>query len=360
MTITRVWQSGWELNSLASESMDTYGATGKLSLSSTAPKTGTYALRIDGSGPFTNGSVSQRVAVPSTTQLRVSFHVRFPASTQASAFRLFSMCTNAMSYLFSFNVNAAATAFQVTKEGGAQIGSDIPATANQYYHVGVDIKKDASAGWIRVYIDGVLSASFDGNTAATAITILTFGNANTISGSGYTWNSGLYAYWDDCYADDTTGELAPAVVPDRRFQLLTLTGNGSGAGWSGSDGNSVDNYLLVDEVPPNGDTDYVFASTPGLDDGYLLSNFTLSAGTRIQAVIPVASCKKMDSSDVKLTLGVRLTGAAVETLGSAQALPTAYGLVKFERIATKPGGGSWTESDVNDAEIRIQSSGTYV
>lgn len=51
---------------------------------------------------------------------------------------------------------------------------------------------------------------------------------------------------------------------------LFPNGNGDLSQWAGSDGNSTDNYLLVDEVPPN-TTDYVESNTSGQIDEYELT-----------------------------------------------------------------------------------------
>lgn len=53
---------------------------------------------------------------------------------------------------------------------------------------------------------------------------------------------------------------------------LRPNGNGASSQWAGSDGNSTDNYLLLDETPPNGVTDYIQSNTSGQIDDWTLTD----------------------------------------------------------------------------------------
>lgn len=197
----------------------------------------------------------------------------------------------------------------------------------------------ADAGGVaEVLKNGVSVVSFSGDTRNA-------GNAsvNKIQWNGWSANvntdiSDLYygatgAYW----GDGTVAYLAP-------------NGNGNSSQWVGSDGNSTDNYLLVDETPYNDDTDYVTSGTPGDKDTYAFGNLAVSSGT-VQTVQLSARFRKDDAGARSIVTVARLsateTDSAVVTAGST------YGYATDSRT-TKPGGGSWSITDVNNAEFGVK------
>ena len=86
--------------------------------------------------------------------------------------------------------------------------------------------------------------------------------------------------FDDVYLMAGTGD---EFLGDCTVATLLPTGNGFVNQFVGSDGNSTDNYLLVDEQPPSS-TDYVGSATTGQQDLYTLTNLT-GSGT-VLAVAP--------------------------------------------------------------------------
>ena len=61
---------------------------------------------------------------------------------------------------------------------------------------------------------------------------------------------------------------------DTRIECLFPNGNGNSSDFDGSDGNSIDNYLLVDDTAPDGDTTYVEAGVVGDKDTYACLLYT--------------------------------------------------------------------------------------
>jgi hypothetical protein len=119
---------------------------------------------------------------------------------------------------------------------------------------------------------------------------------------------------------------------------------------AGSDGNSTNNYLLVDEATPNDDTDYVSSATPGDKDTYAYSNMNATAGT-VFGVQPVPAARKDDAGARSIVTIARLSGTEVD--GPVKTMATTYAYYADMR-ETKPGGGSWSISDVNSAEFGVK------
>lgn len=219
-----------------------------------------------------------------------------------------------------------------------------------YFHLGFDFKIDSSAGWAKVYIDGLEALSYTGNTGTDAITHIILGTNN--SSSTYQL---YYTYIDDFYLDDTTGEGSAAIPPILRFPLITPNGNGNYDGnWSGSDGNSVNNYELVDEIPLS-ESDYITKDSADSSESFAMGTYTLGTNESCVAVIPTAFAKK-NSSTEQIALGTRVS--STDSIGSDQNPVTSY-YPLFNRQTTKPGGGSWDQSAIDGLEVVLKSRGTY-
>jgi hypothetical protein len=162
---------------------------------------------------------------------------------------------------------------------------------------------------------------------------------------------------DDIYMLDSVDSgvsLHPnnSFLGDVRVQALLPSGNGATSNLVGSDGNSVNNYPLVDEVPPNDDTDYVESANVGDKDTYAYGDLAASSGTVFGVqILPYA--KRTDAGARSIASVARLSTTEVDgpnvPLGSAY---TYHGL--FDVRETKPGGGAWTIADVNSAEFGVK------
>ena len=158
------------------------------------------------------------------------------------------------------------------------------------------------------------------------------------------------AFFDDLYVCDTAGSVNNDFLGDVRVEALLPTANGNSSVLVGSDGNSTDNYLLVDEASPNSDTDYVESSAVGDKDTYVFGNLSPSSGT-VFGVLVLPYIRKTDAGIRKMASVARVSGTEVDS--ADKTLSTSYAYMPDVR-ETKPGGGAWTISDVNGAEFGIK------
>jgi hypothetical protein len=217
-------------------------------------------------------------------------------------------------------------------------------------HIVIDLKINSSSGYVGVWKDGdQITNTTSINTGSGTVNNIAFGH---FGGSGDT-----PTYWDDIYIDDMTGETTPTIGPILRFYPLTPNGNGNYAQFDGSDGNSVDNYLLVDERPP-GTSDYVQTNVVDEYDSYQLTSYTLATGETVEAIIPIIYGIRYGNSE-QIALGTRYS--STDLIGSDQNLATSYtlGTYRWERQTTKPGGGAWDQTSMDGAELVIKSRGSY-
>lgn len=234
--------------------------------------------------------------------------------------------------------------------GGTLLGtSTTVVAASTWFYLEVRVKVHDTTGTLRVRVNGTEEITLsgqdtrNGGTSGVIDGLLLTANQITFSGP---WN----VYFDDMYVCDVSGTTNNDFLGDIVVKALFPNANGNSSVLAGSDGNSTDNYALVDETAPNDDTDYVESSTPGDKDTYGYQDLSyVSADVYAVQVLPYA--KKNDAGSRTIKSVARVSG--VEADGPAKTLTTAYQYLSDIR-ETKPGGGSWTIADVNAAEFGVK------
>jgi hypothetical protein len=219
---------------------------------------------------------------------------------------------------------------------------------NTWYYLEVKVTISDAAGVAVAKINGVTElngSSLDTRNAgnATADTV----RINSTGGSSVAETTDF----DDLYVCDASGSTNNDFLGDVRVEALFPNGNGNSSVLVGSDGNSTDNYLLVDETTP-ATADYVESSTVGDKDTYAYTNPTSTSGSVFGVqVLPYAA--KTDAGARSIVSVARLSGTEVD--GAAKTLPASGSPGYLPDIReTKPGGGSWSISDVSNAEFGVK------
>ena len=226
--------------------------------------------------------------------------------------------------------------------------TNVPIVVGRWYYIEFKATIHDTTGSYEVRIDGVPHSQLTAsgvdtkNSANASADRIYFGSRNTFfTGTGF--------YLDDVYIFDGTGS-APKnnFIGDVNVVGLLPNGNGNSSQFLGSDADSTNNYQLVDENPPNDDTDYVEASTVGYKDTYTYQDLTGSSGT-VYGVSAAPYARKTDSGARKIRTLARLSSTEIDN-GTDLVLGTSY--VYYNSIfETKPGGGAWAITDVNNAEF---------
>lgn len=234
----------------------------------------------------------------------------------------------------------------VTRNGTTLATGTTPLTAGVYAYIEWKVTIANAGGTVEVKLNGNTEISFTGDTQNTA---------NATANTFKLMDNSAAVYIDDLYICDGTGS-APTndFLGDCRVEALFPNGNGNTSNGTGSDGNSVDNYLLVDEngPGPNSDTDYVEWASVGDKDTYTFTNLTPTLGS-VFGVQMLPFARKTDAGFRKVVSVARLSGT--ETDSSDKSLSTSYSYYPDIR-ETKPGGGSWSITDVNNAEFGLKVS----
>jgi len=359
MAITRVWQSGFEHNEISVSSygyeFDSRELIGSPINVSTQPGGvgGAYFLNIDQTNDKT---VSFYTHFASMLQGRVGFHFRTTGGLDGGTImKIFELKTLGGTRLYQIAYQPGTSQIHLYKNGSLAGTSSILFTINSWGHIVLDFKFDATNGWADLWVNGNLGYSFGlGNNGAVGAEAAGLGAIQTAP-----FARALNCDWDNFYIDNMAGEARGQAPPIYYYKALLPNADGNYSNWVGSDGNRTNNYLLVDEVPPNEDTDYVFASGTAIKDSYGVGAYTPTVGTLISSIIPTAIARKTGSENVLLGLGTRLGGVDVISTGTSVPATSYSSKFFFERQTTKPGGGVWESADVDGVEIIVESGGTY-
>lgn len=222
----------------------------------------------------------------------------------------------------------------------------IPTNAYAYFELKWKIDNSITSGDVVLYMDGVaiLTLASTSDTQATSNAYATHvqfhGPTPTLTGGV---NSTIFI--DDIYMTDDTTPLGNV-----RIQTLNPNANGNSSQFVGSDGNSTNNFQLVDETAYNA-SDYVESSTLNNKDTYGYSD-TLAATNSILAVAINMVALRTDTDPRSIAPVIRHSGTDYDgsniTLGSSA--------THHQQIhETNPGTSSgWTKSDVDGAEFGVK------
>jgi hypothetical protein len=154
---------------------------------------------------------------------------------------------------------------------------------------------------------------------------------------------------DDWLLQDTTGSINNSWTGEITIMGLAPNGNGASSDLVGSDGNSTDNYLLVDDVAGSfSASDYAGSAVSGAKDLYAVTDIT-KVGT-VVAVQQFAYAQKNDSG-AKSFRHVMRSATPTEVESSDVALSTSAVLYPGPIRETDADGTSWTVSKVNSHQF---------
>lgn len=220
-------------------------------------------------------------------------------------------------------------------------------TSGAWNYIEAKVTIDNSAGAVTVRVNGaaVLTlTSQDTQNAGTA-------TANQIRIGDPINDQSSQRDYDDLYICDTTGAANNDFLGDVRVDAYLPNGNGNSSDLVGSDSNSVDNYLLVDDASTDGDSTYVQSSSAGDHDTYTFANMTHTP-TDIFGVQINMMAKKDDAGTRSIASVTRSGGA--DTDGTTQALGTSY-LDYREVLEEDPDTSSpWIKAGFDAAEFGVK------
>lgn len=343
MAIDRLWQSGFETGS----ELEVPHLVGVPTVNAAQSFTGTYSFLV-----HAEDTEYGRIFIPNTKQVRLGMMIYFDSGGYGSLangnfLSLKSSGTTIVAVGFQALAEKASHDFNLYANAGWQ-GATVshPLAVSTWKRITVDLKIDAVAGWVKVWIDNTLEYNYSGNTGNVDLNEFVLLSDVQASAGHNLWRA------DDVYIDDTTGEGSPAASPPAlRFYWLSPDGVGNYSQWTPSAGN---NWQCVDEIPPS-EADYVDIAAVDQLDSYTMTTVAAGAGEKFDALIPIAFVRREEATE-EIALGTRYSGT--DLVGSDQ-VPKVTTDFLWERQTTKPGGGAWDQASIDAVEALIKSRGSY-
>lgn len=227
-----------------------------------------------------------------------------------------------------------------------------PVVLNTWYYIEIKftVTDSSSAGDVEIKVhDGAITttltcdAGVDFKSASNSTT-----NTTSIRFFG-TSNSSYYI--DDLYICDSSGSVNNTYLGDSRVLTNYPDADGNANDFDGSDGNSVDNFDMVNEATADDDTTYVDSSTVSEKDQYGFDGLAVIPDD-IFGVEVVSRVKKDDAGAKTAKLITRSGGVDYE--GTAFSPTVSYDYYSEVWEEDPDTSTAWTSTGVNAAEFGIK------
>jgi len=244
------------------------------------------------------------------------------------------------------SIGMSGSSFYVKVGSTAVAYGTAPYKTNDWNLLEIRTKISDSGGVVQVKIDGILDIEYVGDTKPGAQT--TIDNLYVINPAGG------YVYVDDIAINDTNGDYDNSWRGDGHVLYLPTNAAGDQAGLTPSAGL---NYQCVDEVPNNGDTDYVDGTTLDTYDLYHAAASGLTSDSVVTHVRSVVVAKDTVANGGKIAIGLKTGG--IEYWGGDIVLTTAYTAEEGTDYTLNPKTGlAWTIADIDGIQPGAKTRGS--
>ena len=358
--MSRLWSSGFELNSTTDgvELITSVAETPEVQ--SAIVRSGSYAGRTQNTGGlgFAEYFYYQFASSNQTTPLYFRLYLRIATSLSTQSEIIIIQSVND-SYRISIRLNTDNTLELWNEEDSTQIGSDSSAlSADTWYRI--ELKVDTttiSSTDVDAKINGTSFASGTANLAV-GIGVITFGIGSATGD----------LYWDDIAINNSTSSFQNSWPGAGEIIHLRPNAAGDNTGWEPNTGT---NFGAVDEVTPDDVTTYVTTTdvNPDILDDYnidatpvaLASDATINVvqvGVRFRGR-STANCDNFAlriraSSGGTVEEGSTIAPANATWRTNAPAAPQNYSLTLYDL----PGASTtaWTKADLDTAQIGLHNT----
>lgn len=254
---------------------------------------------------------------------------------------------NSGSEFASIRMNSSGQIFVSKGSSGTQVGSlstyQVP--LNQYHYFEFQI--DTVAQTATAYVDGTVVLTVSSAGFGSSFNSIIVGN-NSLTGVTLLYN--------DIYFCDTSGG-PPWNAPLGDVVCTTQVPSASGdfTQFAIKPGSSQPtNWQNVREVPPDGDTTYVYSANVGDRDSYIYPTYPpagLAAISSIVGVMELAYCETDAGGSRAIGLVPRQAGT--DSLGGNYVLGVNYAYV-YRIMQTDVNGNNWTTGNLNATQFGVE------
>lgn len=271
------------------------------------------------------------------------------AGAQQSAIVYFKS-DNIATYHLTIATNTAKGIDVFRGQFGTLLGSSVSnvIVPGGFQYIEVKATLSDTVGAVVVKVDGVTVVNLATQDTKNA------GTKTVFDGLEFNQNFASFAaVWDDMYVCNNAGSVNNDFLGDCSVQTIYPDGNGNSSQWVGSDADSVNNYLLVDENGAPNTSDYVESGTATNIDTYTFGNVTGTPDSIIGVVSRVHAAKS--DAGAQLMRQTARIGGVNYPHGTDISLSTSYtGYARF--METSPATSvAWTQSEIDGAEFGVEA-----
>jgi len=335
--MTRIFTDGAEMRDMSFWS----AIQGNIIVDSISPAISPYYY-------YSDGSTNAYKIFTAISEVYLRFRIKFGGFDPNIRFPRLSSAGTVVAWLTTdaaFRLQAVATTIGVLELSAFVIN------LNQWYLFEWWYKMDdAPNGRCQVLVDGTSVINYTGDTKPAAG--VSFDNIHFY----LPWIGNLSL--DDLAMNDTAGAVDNSWCGDGVVIGVPPDEDGTSPGnWTGSDADSTDNWLMVDEYPSDGDTTYVYhdATVTGHQEQFHVTSPSMT-GKTILRVWPEVRARKTGA--VANTLKLGLLGSAGDDMsaGRVVSIGSYTRIVGNDYKANPADAGTWLEADINAQEIIIETA----
>jgi hypothetical protein len=297
-------------------------------------------LRINGIGPV----AKILPAAYEHATMTVGFAIRFTAVPGSGLTDLLQFRSDANTTLHeTLSINGFSQ-LVMQRVGTQSVGPSVNVALNNWYYVEMRVTLSDTVGTLEWRLDGTpmytaTGQDTKGGGIKTVFDTIQFAGTTTLN---YTI--------DDLYICNGAGSTNNTFLGAIAIESLYPDNNGNSSQFVGSDADSVDNYLLVDEAAPS-TADYVESATVGEKDTYTFGNLVRTTGN-VLAVVPTIYADKSDAAARTARLITR--SGSTEGLSDVKNLGIGWNAFSYPYDQDPNGTINWTISSANAAEFGFQ------
>jgi hypothetical protein len=203
-------------------------------------------------------------------------------------------------------------------------------------------------GRITIKRDGIVIFDYSGDTKASTATVLDTMWVYVNGTNSYVTSS---TFFDDIAVNNTEGLVDNGWCGDGRILAIKPNANGDVSQLNGSDGDQVDNYLLVDDIPSDNDVSYVSSAVVDDYDLYNLQDISIAEYYKIQRLWP-----EMRAKDDSLgAIAPMIKSGITEDVDISKSLTASYAAILGKEYLKNPDNDlDWEHLDVNALQVGVK------
>lgn len=355
--MTRLWQCGWEANSLtAGVEITSALGTAPPTVVTSPVRTGTYAMRANPSSDaalvtYTVYSANQSIVGYQRVYVRIA---TAPGGGETPQVLRFVNSSSSTTSAIVLNNNRK---FDLYDSSLAKVGTvSSPALPLNTWAM-VELSQDSSVN------PSVLTARYNGTVFATGSNAAQSPWSRIHCGAAGTSSCDLYL--DDWAINDSTGTTQNSWPGEGNIIHLKTNATGDANQWNqtGNTPGTTGNFALLADVPPDDATNMVQSGTSGNIDMYNVGASGLHADDTVSAVL-VGARFANNTADATTAFRIRAEKTASGTVSeSASIIPNSTTWVTNNKAGTggifplalllDPDGNPWTQATLDTMQVGL-------